>query len=72
MDVNFLNDIGDAPLHTLVRRAVSEKKWYDLMWCFLVHCNRSKFDINIKNREEGKTAMHLAIEVRGEPGKKVL
>ena len=38
----------------------------------VVHCNWSKFDINIKNKEEGKTAMHLAIEVRREPGKKVL
>ena len=39
----------------------------------VVHCNWSKFDINIiKNKEEGETAMHLAIEVRGEPEKKVL
>ncbi len=64
VDVNYFNEIGDAPLHTFVRRTVSDKKWYNLLWCFLVHCDRSKFDVNIRNTEEGKTALHLATEVK--------
>lgn len=63
VDVNRFNEVGDAPLHTLVRRAVTDKRWYDLLWCFLVHCDRSKFNVNIRNTEEGKTALHLATEV---------
>jgi len=63
VDINRFDEVGDAPLHRLVRMSVADKKWYDLLWCFLVYCNRRRFNVNIRNSEEGKTALHIATEV---------
>ena len=66
MDINTRNDIGDAPVHTLVRNAVSGKskaERFDILWNFLVYCDSQQFDINITTQQGGDTALHLAAEV---------
>ena len=71
MDINTRNDIGDAPIHTLVRNAATGKskaekskaEKFDILWNFLVYCDTHQFDINIKTQQGGDTALHLAAEV---------
>lgn len=64
IDINFRNDIGEAPIHTLVRNAIRKKKCFDSLWNFLVYCNSNDFDIDIKSHTGGDTALHIAAEVR--------
>lgn len=56
-DHNALNQDGDAPLHSFVKRRDKEK--FNCLMAFLIH---SKCDVNLTNRE-GQTALHLACEV---------
>lgn len=60
------NDIGETPLHTLVRKLVGKDndKNFNNLWSFLVYCNSKTFDINVKTEAEGNTALHLAAEVQ--------
>ena len=65
VDINYRNDIGEAPIHTLVRKAAMTKHARDFenLWTYLVYCNSNKFDINIKSLQGGDTALHIAAEV---------
>lgn len=69
VDINHKNDIGEAPLHTLVRKAVqkgtSKKSTasFDCLWTYLVNCKAAKFDINIQSDNGKDTALHIAAEV---------
>lgn len=67
VDINYQNDIGEAPLHTLVRRA-SQKggakknaETFGCLWNYMVYCD--KFDINIRSEQGWETALHIAAEV---------
>ena len=65
VDINARNDIGEAPIHTLVRNAKKDNtEKFETLWNFLVYCNGENFDINIKSKNGGDTALHLAAEVR--------
>lgn len=70
MDVNHKNDVGEAPIHTLVRKVVGKKNSkkekdnaLECVWTFLVYCDNSKFDVDIQNEVGSDTALHIAAEV---------
>lgn len=66
VNVNHRNDIGEAPIHTLVRKARGAKKNtgpFECLWTYLVYCDSTKFDINIQSEQEWNTALHIAAEV---------
>jgi hypothetical protein len=66
VDINIRNDVGEAPLHTLVRRKAVAKKnsdGFECLWNFLVYCNSKDFDINVKNKQQEDTALLIAAEV---------
>ncbi len=65
MKINVMNEIGEFPIHTLVRKADAKKsaESFDVLWNFLVYCNSDDFDIDIKTKQGGDTALHIAAEV---------
>lgn len=64
VDINVKNEVGETPLHTLVRRAAGKKTagTFNCLWNFLVYCNKD-FKIDIKSGQHGDTALHIAAEV---------
>lgn len=65
VDINFRNEIGEAPIHTLVRKAAEKKsaEKFENLCNYLVYCNNNKFDINVTSEQGGDTALHIAAEV---------
>ena len=54
-----MNSSGNTPLHTLVEKQFSDKDKFNCVVALLAHgvCNPNKKTI------DGKTALHLAVEV---------
>lgn len=60
-DANMVNDEGYAPLHLMVTRQYGNRM--DLIVALMTY---SYADINVTTTKEGRSALHLAVEVRGE------
>ena len=58
VDVNTLDETGNAPIHAIVSLKKRRDK-VDLLLALLIY---SKVDINLPNKRQ-MTALHLAIEV---------